>query len=372
MVPRACGSQYGDPSPARAGTKTTPPASGTLAAKGPDLGGSLDDAQAVAKPLHGGSGDEDGALERVVGALDLASCHGGEQAVARNRGAMARVHQEEAARAVRVLGESGSVACLPEKRGLLVPGHARDRNAFGQAGAAGLAEDLAGEGHPGQDRARNVEDRQELIVPIEIVDVEEEGARGVGRIGDVRGAVREAPREPGIDGAEGELAALGARARAGNRIEKPRELRPGKIGIDLQPGPLAEPCFVAGLPERVTSGRGASVLPDDRVGHGLAGLPVPKERGLALVGDPHRGDFGGRQPGRSERPGGDVALGGEDLLGIVLDPARLWEDLAEFLLGSGDRRPGAVEDDRAGTCRALVQGKDGFHLRWPAGGPMIR
>ena len=35
MVPRACGSQYGDPSPESAGTKKTPPASGTLAASGP-------------------------------------------------------------------------------------------------------------------------------------------------------------------------------------------------------------------------------------------------------------------------------------------------------------------------------------------------
>ncbi|OPZ05783.1 MAG: hypothetical protein BWZ09_00883 [Alphaproteobacteria bacterium ADurb.BinA305] len=32
-VPRACGSQYGAPSPVKAGTSTTPPLSGTLAAK---------------------------------------------------------------------------------------------------------------------------------------------------------------------------------------------------------------------------------------------------------------------------------------------------------------------------------------------------
>ena len=35
MVPRAYGSQYGEPRPVNAGTKVTPPVSGTLAASGP-------------------------------------------------------------------------------------------------------------------------------------------------------------------------------------------------------------------------------------------------------------------------------------------------------------------------------------------------
>ena len=34
-MPRAYGSQYGEPSPVNAGTNTTPPVSGTLAASGP-------------------------------------------------------------------------------------------------------------------------------------------------------------------------------------------------------------------------------------------------------------------------------------------------------------------------------------------------
>ena len=35
IVPRACGSHHGAPSPARAGTNTTPPLLGTEAASGP-------------------------------------------------------------------------------------------------------------------------------------------------------------------------------------------------------------------------------------------------------------------------------------------------------------------------------------------------
>jgi hypothetical protein len=47
------------------------------------------------------------------------------------------------------------------------------------------------------------------------VDVEEQRARGVAGIGDVQPAAgAELPQQPAVDGAEGELAALGAAARA--------------------------------------------------------------------------------------------------------------------------------------------------------------
>ena len=46
---------------------------------------------------------------------------------------------------------------------------------------------------------------------------------------------------------------------------------------------------------------GPRVLPHDRVGHGLAGHPVPQNGGLALVGDPHGGEVGRGEPGLGER-----------------------------------------------------------------------
>ena len=58
MMPRASGRQYGAPRPASAGTTTTPPESGTVARERLDLARRLDDAEAVAQPLHRGAGDE--------------------------------------------------------------------------------------------------------------------------------------------------------------------------------------------------------------------------------------------------------------------------------------------------------------------------
>ena len=66
---------------------------------------------------------------------------------------------------------------------------------------------------------------------------------------------------------------------------------------------------------------GAAVLPDDGVVDRLAGLAIPDDGGLALVGDADRGDvlasapafFSALRQTATRRP---------DLLRLVLDPAR--------------------------------------------------
>ena len=66
-------------------------------------------------------------------------------------------------------------------------------------------------------------------------------------VGDVRAAAGELPDEPGVDRAEGELAALGALARAGDVVEQPADLGAAEVGIDHQPGALAHQAFGAHL-----------------------------------------------------------------------------------------------------------------------------
>jgi hypothetical protein len=63
---------------------------------------------------------------------------------------------------------------------------------------------------------------------------------------------------------------------------------------------------------------------------------------------------GGRQAGGVERLRGDVALRAPDLIGVVLHPAGLREDLAEFLLRDAENTAIAPESDGAGAvvpCR---------------------
>ena len=52
-------------------------------------------------------------------------------------------------------------------------------------------------------------------------------------------ALGQVPEQPRIDGAEGEFAALGAIARAGDVVENPLELGAGEVGVEQ------EACFPA-------------------------------------------------------------------------------------------------------------------------------
>ena len=65
IVPRACGSQCGAPSPVSAGHEDDAAGVGHRRGERLGLGGGADDLQAVAQPLHGRAGHEDRALEGV-------------------------------------------------------------------------------------------------------------------------------------------------------------------------------------------------------------------------------------------------------------------------------------------------------------------
>ena len=128
IVPRACGSQSGAPSPTSAGTKYTPSLDSSDAASASVSDGVRHDAQSVAQPLHRGAGDEDRRLERVRGCARRIAPDGGENARRRRRALIAGVQEHERAGAVGVLSHPGRPAPLAEERRLLVAGHAADRN----------------------------------------------------------------------------------------------------------------------------------------------------------------------------------------------------------------------------------------------------
>ena len=91
MTPRAYGSQWGAPRPAKAGTMKTPPLSGTVAASVSTSAEDSDDAEAVAQPLDGAPADEDAAFEGVFGAPADPPGDGGEEALLRDDGRFAGV-----------------------------------------------------------------------------------------------------------------------------------------------------------------------------------------------------------------------------------------------------------------------------------------
>src|SRR5262249_41705181 len=110
-------------------------------------------------------------------------------------------------------------------------------------------------------------------------------------------------------------------------------------------------------------GSRAAALPDDGVEDRAPALAVPDHRGLALVGEADRGDLGG--------VGDDLAEHLErrlpDLVRVVLHPAGLRIDLAEFGVGAVEQAAALVDGDRADAGGSLVDGDDAAHflrIRW--------
>jgi hypothetical protein len=66
-------------------------------------------------------------------------------------------------------------------------------------------------------------------------------------------------------------------------------------------------------------------------------------------------------PRRRDALGYAFQLGCEDFHGVVLDPARLWKVLGEFLLAQADGGAGGIKKDGATTRRTLVQAEDVRH-----------
>ncbi len=94
----------------------------------------------------------------------------------------------------------------------------------------------------------------------------------------------------------------------------------------------------------------------------VAGFAVEGDRCLTLVRDADRDHLVAVVVGVR----GDLAQGGDrqigDLGGVVLDPARLGEELGEFAVGARDGLGRSVKGDRAHPGGAGVQGEDELHL----------
>ena len=78
-----------------------------------------------------------------------------------------------------------------------------DRN--GCAEQRGLADDAARRDDPRQQLALDAEEREQLVVPVEIVQSEQQRPRRVRHVDDVRVASCQLPDEPRVDGPEREV-----------------------------------------------------------------------------------------------------------------------------------------------------------------------
>src|SRR2546426_8763415 len=150
------------------------------------------------------------------------------------------------------------------------------------------------------------------------MQIEEHGAGGIAGIGCVESATCEVPKQPGIDGAERQLAVLGSFSRALDIVQKPAKFASRKIGVNYQPG-LASNVLAETLAfEFVTEAGCSSILPYDCIVERLASEPVPQNAGLALVGDADGRNIGSFQTAFSQGRPAHFKLALPNLPRIVL------------------------------------------------------
>ena len=161
------------------------------------------------------------------------------------------VDEREAAGAVGRLQHAGLEAGLADDGRLLVAGDTEDRDCraemalFRDAELGGAILDL------GQERRGHAQDVEQPLVPPAVMDIEQQRARGVGRVGDVSLAAGQAPDQKAVDRAEAEIAALGGAARAFDVVEQPGELGAREIRVEHEPGARRDDRLMAGLAQRL-------------------------------------------------------------------------------------------------------------------------
>ena len=309
----------------------------------------------VAEPLHHRAPHEDRPLQGVAdGVADLPR-DGGQQARLREDGTVARVHQQEAAGAVGVLHRSRLHTHLAEERRLLVAGDARDGYLVCEDGGRGARHLSAARHHLRHHRLRDVEELQQVFVPFQGVDVEEHRPRGVGHVGDMHVMACQARHQPAVDRAEAQLPLLGATPGPCHVVEDPFDFRGAEVGVDHEPRLLLYHPAVALLAEAVAVFRGAPVLPHDAVVDRLPGVGVPHDGGLALVGDADGGDVVAVDADLRDGLGHHRRLRAPDLVGVVLHPSRMRENLREFMLRHAAYVALMVEHYGAAAACALVE-----------------
>ena len=161
--------------------------------------------------MHRRAGREDRTFKRVRKRAARFVANRPEQPVLRLGRSRAHVHHQKRAGAERALGHARLEATMPDKRRLLIAGHAVDRNGAAEMRSVRIAEMRVARRRARQHRTRHAQQRTHLVAPVARVEIVEQRARGVGDVRDVGLAIGEPPHEECLNGAEGQLAFLGAR-----------------------------------------------------------------------------------------------------------------------------------------------------------------
>ncbi len=286
----------------------------------------------VTQPLHGGAGNEDRAFERIGRHAIEAIGNGRQQPVCRGDPVGAGIEKRKAAGAIGRFHHARFEAGVTDNGSLLITGDAEDRNFRAQKRLVRYAEIGSAIKHLRQHGAGNVEDGQQFVIPGIVLDIVDQRSRGIGSVGHMAATAGEAIDQETVDRAEADFALHGFFAKAADAVEKPFQLRAGKVGVEQQTSLFGKERLQSPSFQILANWCSTAILPDNGPMHGLACITVPQHGRFALVGDADRLDIGSGDTGIGKRQPNCFKHAFPDILGIVFDPAGGWEMLRKFSL----------------------------------------
>ncbi len=148
----------------------------------------------------------------------------------------------------------------------------------------------------------------------------------------MHGAAGEFIDKPAVDGAETELVLPVELFSFGVVSQDVVHFGRTEVGIDDQPGGAAHVFTEAPKLELFAHGSSAFVLPNDSRTKCFAGGSVPGNGGFALVGDAYCFYFRWVDTAFADNPVYSFTLRTPDFVGVVFNPALVWEVLCKLLL----------------------------------------
>src|SRR6266852_6275609 len=147
-----------------------------------------------------------------------------------------------------------------------------------------------------------------------------------------QGAPGQVPKEKRIDISEKQLTGSRLFPEARNVFKQPAQLQAAEVCAQRQPGLRPEAVLPAFTGEARDVFLNPCVLPNDGIRHWFAGLALPEDCGLPLIGNADGGQIRSAQPALLERFSDHFFRAAQDFQRVMLHPARLWEYLLVLFL----------------------------------------
>src|SRR5439155_8841173 len=131
--------------------------------------------------------------------------------------------------------------------------------------------------------SRHIESGKQLIIPFPALDVKQQCTAGIGRVSRVNAASGQLPYQPRIDRPKGKAPLGGKVSGAGNVIEQPAHLSPGKISIQHKTRPLLKDRRQPFSAHAITVFSGSAARPDYCIMNRFSGLASPDDGCFGVI-----------------------------------------------------------------------------------------